>query len=225
MRLAAVFCVWGVLGSATAWSQSPSDLLQGTLVRVEPQGIVLKTRNDKEVPVRFEPGATIEITGSGKLEDLPSGTSCRIHMGYLNTGTQEISIGKLNVPVAPALNQSPGTITLMVDGSVQFFGGVPGVLRNGPAPTFQVAGGSRYTVQSPTRNGSSIAPPQLQNSLTNRVVRLQPMKPGDAIVVDYEFGSDWRMAGVDARVVVSGTGNRQRIRVFRTEPLPAAKKK
>jgi hypothetical protein len=205
----------------TAGQQPAVQPTSGTLVRlVPPQSVVIKTADGMEQTIVVQPTWMVRVFAPVEVDALPDGTPCRLYNATMKPATGAIVINHLRVET-PQTRVSPrgGAVRLLASGDLDFVEGVPGLLKKIVPLSFQV-GAARYTVA----DGQGVfnpAPPQQQNSLLNRVFPLTHPQQNGQITAEYDFGSDWRMAGVDAQIsLITPPGVQPQVLVKRVEPLP-----
>lgn len=207
--------LFGVLASSflTAGLQA-AELLTGTLVSGSPQGIVVKS--DKgNIPIALQPTMQVSIRAVVKLEELPEATPCYAVGTLPKTSSTEFSPAlraQFFIPYGgTAYPPAQSYITQNPDGGVRLQR-VPGLLRRGASPAFQVGPGVMH------RAGGANAPGV--DVLGGKTLTLPKNYE-----IEFDFGTNFALAGKDAKVTVNGEQNRPHdvtIIIDRTEPLPTA---
>lgn len=204
----------GLLASILMPTALPAaELLSGTLVSVSPQGIVVKTENKGNVPLALQPTMQVSIRALVKLEDLPESTPCYA-IGTLPKATATEFVPGLQaqfyIPYG-GVNYPPTQqyITQNADGSVRLQR-VPGLIRKGASPSFEIGRGVMHRANGANAPGVDV--------LGGKKLSLPK-----SYEIEFDFGTNFALAGKDAKVKVTGEMSRLHdvtIVIDRTEPLP-----
>jgi hypothetical protein len=206
---------------ASSWAASVSaaELLSGTLVRLGPQGLVVKTSTG-EVNVALARTNRVNVRAAGSIDALADGTPCLMRQGTIQKGGTEIT-GAWLVVAGPQAGPFDDHVMLQADGRVNFQY-TPGVVRKGPPLVFQI--GPRAEVL--TLDDAGRLDPASRQQVAQVVNRTVPIAGGGQVAVIFDFGNDLRMAGANAKVEITGTAGSPQtatINIERVEPLPTKK--
>lgn len=220
MRLVTTVTLLTVTFLAT--SVARAQLPKGTLVRVVPQGIVIRTDNGTEVPFAISPTNSIAVKYRAEMKNLPDNTPCWLWGGRIRPGSQEIVMATLTIATPQGRRRTGGQINFMTtNGNIDFSVGVPGLFKKGPPFAFQV-GQVEYVTRG-AGGREEPTPPEKVGMFYNKVLPLFEGKVGnDRIKIEYDFGDDLTMAGANAKVEVKGSNDpaQATIEIERVEPLP-----
>jgi hypothetical protein len=212
------------LANLVAWPQalSAAVLAEGTIVTFGPQGVAIQTASGA-VTIPITRATRLSIRGPANFDDVPDGAPCIVRMGTVAPNSKELRSASLLIPVGPyRADASSQHIRIDSTGKADFQN-VPGILRKGPPPTFQVGPRVEHLTLSPQ---GALVFAKRQDTFTNQSIPLSGGPP----MVEYDFGSNLQMAGTGAKIHVTGEPNNPggaTIRIDRTEPFtpPAGKSK
>ena len=199
---------------------SAAVLAEGTIVAFGPKGVAIQTATGAVI-IPITRATRLSVRGPANFDDVPDGAPCVVRMGTVAPNSKELGGTSLLIPIGPyRVDGSAQHIRIDAAGKADFQN-VPGILRKGPPPTFQVGPRVEHLQLSPQ---GTLEPAKRQNVFSNQSIPLA----GGAPMVEYDFGANLHMAGNGAKIQVTGDPSDPggaTIRVDRTEPWTPPKEK